>query len=678
MMHEANQPIIERTMNLPPTDRRLQWRVAIASLAALVWIVAIDTSLRNWHQYQSSPSSPETERSRLPTSNLRASPSRIEQYEQWRTKRKQIIYGRGLYQKGEWEEDDDDDANAPFHLEDDDATKSDNNVDPKSDSNSEAQADNDTANNQSNAENEGKTPIDSGKGNQEKEDTEGIIYSDSVGPKESDPLPPLHIKVVPPPPPPPMEKKKKNVKEGGKLYDNADSEEKDNIIDTTNSKSHNTINKLFHQNDNNEKDAQQQPQHLKLPKSASTPINNKSNNEEEDDTIFDDLLRGFGISSLFCFSLYILYKTCWYTCVRCGFFPDERVLEARWRRWQLKKKRAYSKSEVVNGSSLPLDTRKWGEWMAKRELVEDGGGDVIIDEFDYSGNINNLHHSQDHQGGVWDDEDISIAGGAIEFENVNGELEMGDMWGQKNKSKTSSSSEMILEFGEGIELEDKSHDSRMFDMDDGGLACEKEADKFFEGRTPKSNDEGKTAKKKKIKKEVVKAQGNGNNVESSGNESDAASSNKKDAPSSNKSDISDDSFFDALQPPSGGEAGNDPFLDCKSSDGNDDDDIDPPQDVVDLLGMESNNDNTNNANGKENRPRRRGRRGMAVDASGDDDALDKSMNGGFRSSMLLNGSDRGYDEETDLLGLRSDSPPPLDLEEIEKNLKKNMENATLY
>ena len=43
--------------------------------------------------------------------------------------------------------------------------------------------------------------------------------------------------------------------------------------------------------------------------------------------------------------------------------------------------------------------------------------------------------------------------------------------------------------------------------------------------------------------------------------------------------------------------------------------------------------------------------------------------------------DRGYDEETDLLGLRSDSPPPMDLEEmsrIEKNLIEDMANAKPY
>ena len=40
--------------------------------------------------------------------------------------------------------------------------------------------------------------------------------------------------------------------------------------------------------------------------------------------------------------------------------------------------------------------------------------------------------------------------------------------------------------------------------------------------------------------------------------------------------------------------------------------------------------------------------------------------------------DKGYDEETDLLGLWSDSPLPLDLEEIEKNLMENMEKAKFY
>jgi len=43
----------------------------------------------------------------------------------------------------------------------------------------------------------------------------------------------------------------------------------------------------------------------------------------------------------------------------------------------------------------------------------------------------------------------------------------------------------------------------------------------------------------------------------------------------------------------------------------------------------------------------------------------------------INADDRGYDEETDLLGLRSDSPPPMDLEEMKK-LMEDMENAKPY
>lgn len=50
------------------------------------------------------------------------------------------------------------------------------------------------------------------------------------------------------------------------------------------------------------------------------------------------------------------------------------------------------------------------------------------------------------------------------------------------------------------------------------------------------------------------------------------------------------------------------------------------------------------------------------------------------SMSLIADENQGYayDEETDLLGLRSDSPPPLDLELIEKQMVENMENAKLF
>jgi len=52
---------------------------------------------------------------------------------------------------------------------------------------------------------------------------------------------------------------------------------------------------------------------------------------------------------------------------------------------------------------------------------------------------------------------------------------------------------------------------------------------------------------------------------------------------------------------------------------------------------------------------------------------------GFSNSIVV--EDRKYDEETDILGLFSDEPPPLDLEEmsrIEEKLNNNMKEAKLY
>ena len=34
----------------------------------------------------------------------------------------------------------------------------------------------------------------------------------------------------------------------------------------------------------------------------------------------------FAFAAFFCFAIVCLYKCCWYTCVRCGILPDERVL----------------------------------------------------------------------------------------------------------------------------------------------------------------------------------------------------------------------------------------------------------------------------------------------------------------------------------------------------------------
>jgi hypothetical protein len=60
---------------------------------------------------------------------------------------------------------------------------------------------------------------------------------------------------------------------------------------------------------------------------------------------------------------------------------------------------------------------------------------------------------------------------------------------------------------------------------------------------------------------------------------------------------------------------------------------------------------------------------------GDNNHMDEDSNGSIQED------DRGYDHDTDLLGLRSDSPPPLDIKEmsrIEKKLMEDMEKAKLY
>ena len=68
----------------------------------------------------------------------------------------------------------------------------------------------------------------------------------------------------------------------------------------------------------------------------------------------------------------------------------------------------------------------------------------------------------------------------------------------------------------------------------------------------------------------------------------------------------------------------------------------------------------------------------AVPDENGDIAQDSSneQNNGLNNSFVAD--DRGYDVDADLLGLRSDSPPPLDLEEIEKKLVENMNNAKFY
>jgi hypothetical protein len=183
--------------------------------------------------------------------------------------------------------------------------------------------------------------------------------------------------------------------------------------------------------------------------------------------------------------------------------------------------------------------------------------------------------------------------------------------------------------GEGEELEDKSHDERLFDVEDGGAGLKKQANKFFDG-TNKLFSKKKTESKKQSK----------------ATSKDNTSNNSFETES--KIDVSDDAFFDALQPPSGrvdAFYGNADTEDSLNTANHPFQHHDNPQTTA------GNHQNQND-----------------VQQSRNDDC--------FNDDMLLD--DRGYDEESDLLGLRSDSPPPLDLEEIEKKMLKNMENAKSY
>lgn len=149
-------------------------------------------------------------------------------------------------------------------------------------------------------------------------------------------------------------------------------------------------------------------------------------------------------------------------------------------------------------------------------------------------------------------------------------------------------------------------------------------------------------------------------------------------------EFSDDSFFDALQPPSGASSvavsSSDGGASRRTSGGDGDDDGASSdarnfvRDTVDLLGSNNRGAQGNKAAGGDIEIEEDG--GGNKNGDGEEEDGRRDLNG----SVILTDADydRGYDEETDLLGLRSDSPPPLDLEEIEKALVKNMENARLY
>lgn len=344
-------------------------------------------------------------------------------------------------------------------------------------------------------------------------------------------------------------------------------------------------------------------------------FNNTHNSSADDsppaDTIVDDILRGFSFAFFFCICMICLHKACRYACIRCGILPDDRVVEARWRRLQLKNKRPY-----FNPHCPPnMDTRSLGKWFDQRDRMHPDWYAGIWDS------------SAERSVGSWDDG----SDGDIGFDDDGIQL---SAWDKDDASSAAAE----LEYGEGDELEDKDHDERLFDLEDGGEGMKKEANKFFDWHARKNH-----ATKEKF------GQIDNNNH----NNNYAIATNKvlavlqKDTRDV-KNDISDDSFFDAL---------------ASTSRRADVFDVDVKPDnkanvssaaVKDCLQKQDNSDNLNH----------------------NDELVECGTDEEYDDNVLAD--DRGYDEESDLLGLRSDSPPPLDLQEIEKKLRDDMENAKSF
>ena len=340
-----------------------------------------------------------------------------------------------------------------------------------------------------------------------------------------------------------------------------------------------------HQSDAHSLNKEHESDHLAAADNNYKLFNNTHHIEaKQADTIFDDILRGFSFAFLFCICAICLHKLCWYSCIRCGILPDDRLVEARWKRFQLKHKRAYANVPTA------MDPRSLGHYFDQRDRMHPDGMGI-------------WDSSAERSVGSWDEE----SSGAIDFDE-------GIQLSNWNEDDASTAAE--LEYGEGEELEDKSHDERLFDVDDGGAGLKMQANKFFDGTKKLSG------KKKSVTTENVPT-----------NNSYAPIQNLK------ETNVSDDAFFDALQPPSSGGGCSDHASESSRS---------SAQDFVQQQGRPQ---TTNNSQ------------------SQSDNIAD------FNGDIF---DDRGYDEESDLLGLRSDSPPPLDLAEIEKNMLENMENAKSY
>ena len=366
------------------------------------------------------------------------------------------------------------------------------------------------------------------------------------------------------------------------------------------------------------------------------------------DTILDDLLRGFVFAAIFCFIIIALYKCCTRVFIRIGYLPDERVLLARLHRLRLRKKRMYlaAGADANNGNYgdegydeglPPLDTRKWGEWMARRAGVHTAADDVWNDGVD-------TPWEEDDDEDDDDDEERPLNNGRVVIE-----LEMAE-----------------LEYGEGEELEDKSHDSRLFDDEDEGEGARREAERFFGDDQKKkttnvaSKNGGKASNNKGTKSSISdhnKVRAYAETILQKANKKEvkrgvtANGGGKKNRRSRNKSlttppqkTISDDAFFNEMRRPTTDTSESNALPQLQSSSAPLDDSF-----IHRKLSQDM-DENVGNGDNQE-----------------DDDDDD--------SNCGIHEDDRGYDLENDLLGLRSDSPEPLDLEQIERKLISDMKNA---
>jgi len=495
-----------------------------------------------------------------------------DQYKSYLRRRRDLATAVETTTKGEWE-DDDDAAAVPFHLQDDDAT----NEHMISDEDWEEAA------------------------------NKGIIYSNTTGSKEIQVIKEQQSSSKRPPPPPPPPKKKNIVKDIIQDHETNIKNEKSNELYKVDP-NYNPSKELNH-----------------------TIMEDILSDENiPADTIFDDLIRGFTFAAFFCLVLYILYKCCYCACVKCGLFPDERVLEARMRRMRLRKKRSYRLANE-NEDEPPLDTREWAVWMANREQI--GTPD---DEIWDAGESSDDEHEQlrlDCQ-----DE------GFIEFNSENGvELTTTkpSIWDKKGDDNASS--DMVLEYGEGTELEDLSHDGRLFDNVDNGQGVVREANKFFEGKEIGKKKVGEVVQKKKERKEK--------SVDKTFEKAKVDVIDKDTSPP-NKEFTQEEDLFDIQQ--SKGESDDVFPLDSLPA-------YPSPTTQGDMNGTTT----TTNDEATNKQQRRKPRKEPSTK--------------GFSNSIVV--EDRKYDEETDILGLFSDEPPPLDLEEmsrIEEKLNNNMKEAKLY